>query len=103
MSSYAWIWDAFEDCWSHQRRQRREKKRQQTPDEDLQPPAEKRFRSDPESKLKICRLQARLDEDQGVCQLFLLFVDGTNSDAANQIGQFIKNDIENYFQNEMEK
>ncbi len=47
---------------------------------------------------KECSIQARLDEQEGICTLYLLFVDGTNKDAANQIGQYIKNQFPKYCQ-----
>ena len=87
LSAYAWIWDAYENLWSHQRRRRR---RHQPIDD--QPPA-KRLKSDEDSKTKICSIQVRLDEDQGVCSLYLLYVEGNDADAANQIGQYIKNEF----------
>lgn len=84
---YAWIFDAYENSWSHQRRRRR---CQQTDSE----PSAKRLKSEH----KECSIQVRLDEHEGVCTLYLLFVDGTNTDAANQIGQYIKNQFPQYCQ-----
>ncbi len=81
--------DAYENLWSHQRRRRRHQN-------DEQPPA-KRLKSDDQIN-KECSIQARLDEHEGVCSLYLLFVDGTNTDAANQIGQYIKNQFPKYCQ-----
>jgi hypothetical protein len=46
----------------------------------------------------VCSIQARLAEHEGVCSLYLLFVDGTNTDAANQISQYIKNQFPTYCQ-----
>lgn len=86
LCAYAWLFDAYENTWSHQRRRRRH----QT---DEQPPS-KRLKTDE----KQCSIQARLDEHEGVCSLYLLFVDGTNTDSANQIGQYIKNQFPKYCQ-----
>jgi len=47
---------------------------------------------------KQCSIQARLDEHEGVSSLYLLFVDGTNTDSPNQIGQYIKNQFPKYCQ-----
>ncbi|CAF1089771.1 unnamed protein product [Adineta ricciae] len=90
LSSYAWIFDAYDNLWSHQRRRRR----QHTNDE----PPSKRLKSTDEPTEKVCTIQMRLDEHEGVCTLYLLFVDGTNADAANQIGQYIKNQFPTYCQ-----
>lgn len=94
LSSFAWLWEAYENRWSHQRRRRRG----HSVDEQTTPPASKRLKSDAEPLNKLCTLQARLDEHQGVCSLYLLFVDGTDADAANQIGQYIKNQFPSYCQ-----
>ena len=91
LSSFAWIFDAYENSWSHQRHRRRH---QQTDDQ----PAAKRLKSDDRTLSKECSIQVRLDEHDGVCTLYLLFVDGTNTDAANQIGQYIKNQFPQYCQ-----
>ncbi len=90
ISSSAWIFDAYENSWSHQRHRRRH------PNDDE--PAAKRFKSTD----KICSMQVRLDEFENICTLFLLFVDGTNTDAANQIGQYIKNQFSKYCQEKQE-
>ncbi len=91
LSPYAWIFDAYENLWSHQRRRRRHQ-------DDEQPPSKRLKSNDDEQTNKECSIQARLDEDEGVCNLYLLFVDGTNTDAANQIGQYIKNQFPKYCQ-----
>ncbi|CAF1903741.1 unnamed protein product [Rotaria magnacalcarata] len=90
LSSFAWIFDAYENLWSHQRQRRRHQN-------DEQPPS-KRLKSNDIQEEKLCCIQARLDEHEGVCTLYLLFVDGTNGDAANQIGQYIKNQFPKYCQ-----
>ncbi|CAF0871415.1 unnamed protein product [Adineta steineri] len=91
LSSFAWIFDAYENLWSHERQRRRHQN-------DEQPPAAKRLKSDDNQITKVCSIQARLDEHEGVCSLYLLFVDGVNTDAANQIGQYIKNQFPIYCQ-----
>lgn len=93
------MFDAYENSWSHQRRRRR---RHHQSDGD-QPPPSKRLKSsttttDDQSSTKECTIQVRLDEQEGVCTLYLLFVDGTNTDSANQISQYIKNQFPNYCQ-----
>ncbi|CAF3854538.1 unnamed protein product [Rotaria sp. Silwood2] len=90
LSSYAWIFDAYENLWSHQRQRRRHQN-------DEQPPS-KRLKLNDDQINKLCSIQTRLDEHEGVCSLYLLFVDGTNADSANQIGQYIKNQFPKYCQ-----
>lgn len=89
------MFDAYENTWSHQRRYRRQ--RHQSNDD--QPPAAKRLKSSDDQSSKECTIQVRLDEHEGVCTLYLLFVEGTNTDSANQISQYIKNQFPNYCQN----
>jgi hypothetical protein len=90
LSSYAWIFDAYENLWSHQRHRRRHQN-----DEE---PSSKRLKPNEDQTNKVCSIQARLAEHEGVCSLYLLFVDGTNTDAANQISQYIKNQFPTYCQ-----
>lgn len=94
LSSFAWIWDAYENLWSHQRRRRR--------GVDDDPPA-KRLKTNQNDTKKICRIQVRLDEDEGGTSLYLLFVDGTDADAANQIGQYIKNTFPLFCQTKLDE
>lgn len=88
LSSYAWIFDAYENSWSNQRHRRRHQN-------DEQPPS-KRLKLDDDQMNKVCTIQARLDEHEGVCRLYLLYIDGTNADSANQIGQYIKNQFQKF-------
>jgi hypothetical protein len=90
LSSYAWIIDAYENLWSHQRHRRRH--------QNVEEPLSKRLKPNDDQTNKVCSIQARLAEHEGVCSLYLLFVDGTNTDAANQIGQYIKNQFPTYCQ-----
>ncbi|CAF0732079.1 unnamed protein product [Rotaria sordida] len=90
LSAYAWTFDAYENLWSHQRQRRRHQN-------DEQPPS-KRLKSNDDQINKLCSIQARLDEHEGICSLYFLFVDGINADSANQIGQYIKNQFPKYCQ-----